>query len=64
MDKPLEIYCPVCNRKVGLWDGKSSINLVSKCVKCQKLVVFMPKTKDVVSKPLPPRATSSGKTFI
>lgn len=64
MANSLGIYCPVCNRKVAKWDGKSSINLVSKCVKCQKLVVFMPKTKDVVSKPLPPRATSSGKTFI
>lgn len=63
MDKPFSIYCPKCNYKVATWNGKSSINIVSKCEKCKKLVVFMPETKNVVRKPLPERATSSGKTF-
>lgn len=58
------IYCPKCNRRVASWDGKSTINIVAKCEKCKKLVVFRPDTMTTIQKDLPYRATSSGMTYI
>ena len=63
-NNPLTIYCPKCNKKVATWDGRTTMNLVAKCVTCRKLVVFTPETKATTYKNLPFRATSSGKTFI
>ena len=57
------IYCPKCNRKVTKWDGKSSINPVAKCQKCNKLVVYDIKTEEVKRKIVPERTTSSGMRF-
>ena len=63
MAESVVVYCPRCGRKVGTYDGKSSINFVTKCVKCQKQVVYDIKTKETRIKPLPKRQTSSGVTF-
>ena len=30
------IYCPKCGRKVGIWDGKSTMDLYFRCKKCKK----------------------------
>lgn len=57
------IYCPRCNRKVGTWDGRSTINIVSKCNKCKKQVVYHVNTGETEIKPIPPRNCSSGMTF-
>ena len=57
------IYCPSCNRRVAAYDGKSSINVVTICQKCHKQVVYYVDIDEVAIKEIPPRNTSSGKTF-
>lgn len=57
------VYCPICGRRVGEYDGKSSMNLITRCRKCRKQIVYYIKTGETKVKPIPPRATSSGITF-
>lgn len=57
------IYCPKCGRKVGTYDGKSSINLITRCKKCQVQVIYDITTGETKTKSLPKRQTSSGMTF-
>mgnify|MGYP002518705790 CR=1 FL=1 len=57
------IYCPKCGRRVATWDGKTSINPIGHCRKCNKRVVFIVETQETIIKDVPIRATSSGKTF-
>lgn len=61
--KPIEVHCPKCGRCVGKYDGKSSMNLVTRCKHCRKQVVYNIKTKETSIRPLPARTTSSGMTF-
>lgn len=63
MAEPKTIYCPKCGRKVGTYDGKSQMNLVTSCKHCKKQVVYYIETKETKLKPLPQRTTSSGMTF-
>ena len=63
MSEPKTIYCPRCNRRVAQWDGRSSINVIAKCQKCNKLVVYDIKTEEVKRKIVPERTTSSGMRF-
>lgn len=63
MAEPKTIYCPKCGRKVGVHDGKSTMNLVTRCNHCRKQVVYYIETKETKIKPLPQRTTSSGMTF-
>lgn len=63
MSEPKNIYCPKCNTKVGVYDGKSSINVVTRCKKCNKRVVYYVETGETVVKPIPSRTTSSGMTY-
>lgn len=60
---PVNVYCPICTSKVGVYDGKSSINLVTRCKHCRKQIVYNIKTKEISVRPLPERTTSSGMTF-
>ena len=57
------IYCPKCGRKVGIWDGKSTMELYFRCKKCKKLVVYHVDTEKTEIKKLPQRNTSSGMSF-
>lgn len=57
------IYCPSCGRKIGAYDGKSTIDKIMDCKKCQKRVVYRVTTEEREVKIIPARATSSGKTF-
>ena len=57
------IYCPKCGRKVATWDGWSTINILVKCKKCNKLVVYDVESKEVKIKAIPQRTTSSGMRF-
>lgn len=57
------IYCPRCNRKVATWDGKSSINPIGKCKKCNWLIIYDLNREELRIKDVPDRATSSGLTF-
>lgn len=64
MSKPKTIYCPSCGRKVGAYDGRSTINHISRCKNCNKRVVYHIDTGETEIKPLPKRKCSSGMTFI
>ena len=55
------IYCPKCHRKVGTYDGRSTMNKI--CKKCNKRVVYHAKKKKTEIKPIPLRNCSSGMTF-
>lgn len=57
------IYCPRCKRRVAVYDGRSTINVIARCKKCQKRVVYFVETGKIEIKPVPPRATSSGVTY-
>lgn len=61
--KPETIYCPICHRRVGVYDGKSTINVIMRCKKCRKQVVYNIETGETTAKSLPPRTTSSGMTY-
>nr|DAX03505.1 MAG TPA: cysteine-rich protein [Bacteriophage sp.] len=57
------IYCPNCGRKVGTYDGRGTMNIVCRCSKCMKRVIYYPATEKREIKKLPARETSSGMTF-
>lgn len=57
------IYCPNCGRKVGTYDGRGTMNIVCRCDKCVKRVIYYPETGKREIKKLPVRETSSGMTF-
>ena len=63
MAEPKTIYCPKCGRKVATWDGRSTINILIKCKKCNKLVVYDVENEKVKIKEIPQRTTSSGMRF-
>ena len=57
------ICCPRCGRKIGVWDGRSTINLVLRCKKCKKQVIYHVDSEALEIKKLPQRNTSSGMSF-
>lgn len=61
---PRTIICPKCGRKVGMYDGRSTINPERKCEKCKKVVVYDVETCKSTLKPLPGRMSASGMRFI
>lgn len=64
MAEPRTIYCPMCQRRVAQWDGKSTINpIIGNCKNCNKRVVYDVISEEVTIKNKPIRATSSGMTF-
>lgn len=56
----ITIYCPRCRRKVATWDGKATINVLSRCKTCRRNVIFHVDTMKTEIKRIPARATSSG----
>ena len=60
MAEPKTIYCPLCGRKVSVWDGKRTINIVEKCYKCKKLIIFDVEKRKTKIRSIPQRETSSG----
>lgn len=58
-----EIYCPMCERLVGTYDGKSRINPQIRCKHCNKLVVYDIETGKTESKTIPQRMYGSGVRF-
>ena len=64
MGEPKKIYCPLCRRKVATYDGYSKMPVVRNCNKCKKQIIYYPLSGEIKYKKIPPRATSSGKTFL
>lgn len=62
--EPKTIYCPRCNRKVGTYDGRSTTNLITRCNKCRKRIIYHIDTDEIEVKDLPQRNTASGMTFM
>lgn len=58
------IYCPACGRKVATWDGKSKINKIARCRKCNKKVIYDIENQETRLEKLPERQSSSGVVFI
>lgn len=63
MCSPKIIYCGKCNRKVGTWDGKSTINVICVCKKCNKKVVYHVDNGTTEVKDRNPRPNSSSVNF-
>ena len=63
MKEKKKIFCPRCHRAVAIYDGKQTINLIAKCKKCKKLVVYHVDTEKTEIKEIPQRTTSSGMRF-
>lgn len=63
MNKPKTVYCPTCKRKTGHWDGKSTIDVVCVCKKCNKQVIYRVATGKTEIKNRMPRPSSSGMNF-
>ena len=57
------VYCPICHRKVGEYDGRSCMNVVVHCRKCWKRIVYHIDTGETEVKKIPPRNCGSGMTF-
>jgi hypothetical protein len=63
MSEAKTIYCPRCERKVAVYDGRSTSNVVTHCKKCRMRVVYHIDTEKTEIKKIPHRNTSSGMTF-
>lgn len=61
--KPVKIFCPQCNSRIGTYDGRSTINHIAKCNKCRKRVIYHVDSREIELKPLFPRTCGSGLTF-
>lgn len=59
----LNIYCPSCKQKVGIYDGRATMRIDIKCKKCNKRVKFNPTTLKTDITDMPIRETASGKRF-
>lgn len=58
--EPKAIICPKCNRTVGMYDGRSTINKSVSCKNCKKLVIYDVKSGKCELKPIPKREQGSG----
>ena len=58
------IYCPKCGRKCGTYDGRSTIDKVCRCKKCNKRIVYHVDTGEVERKNIHERNCSSGMIFV
>lgn len=56
----MKIYCPKCSRKVGVYDGRSTIKKIYLCTNCNKQVIFSPDTKKIEYRERVKRTCSSG----
>ena len=63
MCSPKIIYCGKCGRRVGTWDGKSTINVICVCKKCNKKVVYNVDNGTTEVKDRNPRPNSSSVNF-
>lgn len=62
--KPKPIICPSCGKTCGTHDGRSTMDKIVKCEKCNKSVIYRTATGKTENGPLPQRTCSSGMVFI
>lgn len=62
-NKGTVIFCPHCKKRVAYWDGKSTSNVVAKCMTCRKQVVYYVDTGETKRIDAPKRRSSSGVSF-
>lgn len=62
--KPKIILCPLCKQKVGTYDGRSTINYITRCNRCRKRVIYHVDSREIEVKDIPKRNCSSRMTFI
>ena len=59
-----DIICPSCKKKIGTYDGRSTVNpIILNCRNCWVQVLYDIKTDKRTIKSLPQRTTASGVTF-
>ena len=63
MPNPKVMYCSKCKKRVGAWDGKSTIDVICKCTRCNKRIIYHVASGVTETKELPPRTSSSGVNF-
>lgn len=59
----VDVYCPICEQKLGRYDGKSKIPVIVNCYKCKKQVVLDAASHKFKVKNIPERNCTSGMTF-
>lgn len=62
--QPKEIFCPSCGCAAGTYDGRSTIDKIAKCQKCNKMVIYRVSTGKTENKPMQKRNCSSGMAFV
>jgi len=58
------IKCPICKERVAVYDGRTTSDIIARCGKCRKRIIYRIQTGRTEIKNIPPRATSSGMRFI
>ena len=58
------IYCPICGRKVGKYNLRSTMNVTCRCMKCNKRVIYDYQTGKTSVKKMPERFSSGAKMFV
>lgn len=61
--KDMDIICPSCNKVVVKADQRDYHTKYIKCAKCNILVIYTPKKKEIRVAKVPIRQSSSGKRF-
>lgn len=61
--KPKEIICPKCKLVVAHYDGRGTIDVISKCMACNKRIIYRVNTGKIEIKKIEQRDSSGGMTF-
>ena len=56
-----DVFCPKCMTKVTTYDGRATINIMARCKKCRKRIIYNVETKETTRVEIPQNLTSSGK---
>ena len=62
--KSKSVFCPRCDRKVATWDGRSTIDVIVNCRKCNRQVIYRVDSGETELKKIPARGSSSGLTIL
>lgn len=57
------ICCPCCGKSVARYDMKGTVDVVADCKRCNLRITYHVGTKEITTKKIPQKNTSSGMTF-